>query len=57
MDEVAPGPVGAVAGDPVLLAELRLVFVDLGGLSQFPEIGLLQDHDLIQWSPLIRATD
>ena len=52
MDEVAPGSVGAVPGDPVLLAELRLVLVDLGGLSQFPETGELQDQDMastVQW--------
>ena len=33
VDEVAPGSVGAVSGDPVLLAELRFVLVDLRGLS------------------------
>ena len=33
VDEVASGSVGAVSGDPVLLAELRFVLVDLRGLS------------------------
>ena len=33
VDEVASGSVCAVSGDPVLLAELRFVLVDLRGLS------------------------
>ena len=33
VDEVASGSVGAISGDPVLLAELRFVLVDLRGLS------------------------
>ena len=38
VDEVAPGSVCAVSGDPVLLAELRFVLVDLRGLSQLSEV-------------------
>ena len=44
VDEVAPGSVCAVSGDPVLLAELRFVLVDLRGLSQLSEVkGGLQE--------------
>ena len=38
VDEVAPGSVCAVSGDPVLLAELCFVLVDLRGLSQLSEV-------------------